>query len=478
MYIRFGAIFFFDTGASVGEITGHSKPCTSIDFKSTRPFRIVTGSEDLSANWFEGPPFKYKKSIKDHQRLINCVRFSPNGEKFITVSGDKTCIIYDGKTGDKLIELDKNDAHKLGVYSASWSPDSTKILTSSADKTAKLWDAESGKCLGTWTLGKEIDDQQLGCLWLTENELVSISLNGFINFLDLNNFDGAPTKIIRGHNKLITALAYDSQNQKIYSGDFGARMIQWDVKTGETELFQGKEHGSQVTALAVAGGNLYSISMDDTLKISSISSQTWGDSLALDLQPLSLAVEKNGAFAIVCGLTDALVIKNGKIVSNNKLSFQTSSVAVSPDGKQVAIGSKDHKIYIHKFDGDKLVLESTLNEHRGEITSITYSPDGKYLASSDSNREIIVFQDGKRIISGWVFHTARVAAISWSPNSTRIASVGTDGNMFVWNVNQPNVRAQFKKAHYGGGTVCVWIDDNTIATGGQDCSIKLWTVSE
>lgn len=376
------------------------------------------------------------------------------------------------------MELDKTDGHKLGVYSASWSPDSSKILTSSADKTAKLWDAETGKCLGTWTLGKEIDDQQLGCLWLTEDELISISLNGFINFLDLNNFDAPPTKIIRGHNKLITALAFDPQNQKIYSGDFGARMIQWDVKTGETELFKGKEHGSQVTALAVAGGNLYSISMDDTLKISSISSQTWGDSLPLDLQPLCLAVEKNGEFAVVCGLTTALVIRNGKIVSRNDLKFQASSVAVSQDGKQVAIGSKDHKIYIHSLNGDNLVLENTLSDHRGEITSITYSPNGKYLASSDSNREIIVYEGGKRIVSGWVFHTARVASISWSPNSTRIASVGTDGNMFVWNVNEPNVRAQFKKAHYGGGTTSVWIDDNTIATGGQDCAIKLWTVSD
>jgi len=475
---KFGAIFFADGGSSVGEITGHSKPCTSIDLKPTRPFRIVTGSEDLSVNWFEGPPFKYKKSIKENQRLINCVRFSPNGEKFITVSGDKTAIIYDGKDAEKIITLDQTDGHKLGVYSASWSPDSTKILTSSADKTAKLWDAETGKCLGTCVLGKEIDDQQLGCLWVSENEILSISLNGFLNFLDLSNFSGPPVKIIRGHNKLITSLTYDSENQKLYSGDFGARMIQWDIKTGDTELFQGKEHGSQVTALAVSSGDLYSISMDDNLKISSINSQTWGDNIALDLQPLSLAVDTKGSFAIICGLTVVLVVKGGKIVSRTELKFQTSSVAISKDGSQVAIGSKDHKIYIHSVNGDNLTLSNTLTEHRGEITSIQYSPNGKYLVSSDSNREIIVWEDGKRVISGWVFHTARVASVSWSPNSKRIASVGTDGNMFVWNVEQPNVRAQFKKAHYGGGNVSVWIDDNTIATGGQDCAIKIWNVTD
>jgi hypothetical protein len=42
--IRFGAVFLFDSGSSVGEITGHSKIITSCDFKQTRPYRIATGN--------------------------------------------------------------------------------------------------------------------------------------------------------------------------------------------------------------------------------------------------------------------------------------------------------------------------------------------------------------------------------------------------------------------------------------------------
>lgn len=57
---RFGHVFMSETGTSVGEISGQSKPINSCDFKPTRPFRIVTGSEDNTIGVFEGPPFKFK----------------------------------------------------------------------------------------------------------------------------------------------------------------------------------------------------------------------------------------------------------------------------------------------------------------------------------------------------------------------------------------------------------------------------------
>lgn len=57
---RFGHVFMSETGTSVGEISGQSKPINSCDFRPTRPFRIVTGSEDNTIGVFEGPPFKFK----------------------------------------------------------------------------------------------------------------------------------------------------------------------------------------------------------------------------------------------------------------------------------------------------------------------------------------------------------------------------------------------------------------------------------
>lgn len=85
---RFGHVFLWDSGSSVGDITGHSKPINSIDYRQERPFRVATGGEDRIACWYEGPPFRYKNAFHDHQRFVNVVRFSPDGGRLLTGGAD------------------------------------------------------------------------------------------------------------------------------------------------------------------------------------------------------------------------------------------------------------------------------------------------------------------------------------------------------------------------------------------------------
>ena len=42
----FGKVIMWDSGNSVGEISGHMKKINSCSFKTSRPFRLVTGGED------------------------------------------------------------------------------------------------------------------------------------------------------------------------------------------------------------------------------------------------------------------------------------------------------------------------------------------------------------------------------------------------------------------------------------------------
>ena len=54
----------WDTGTSVGTLTGISKTSNNIDVKQNRPYRVVTASEDYTVCYFEGPPFKFKNQLK------------------------------------------------------------------------------------------------------------------------------------------------------------------------------------------------------------------------------------------------------------------------------------------------------------------------------------------------------------------------------------------------------------------------------
>jgi WD40 repeat protein len=137
---KMGEVFLFDSGASVGEISGHSASVNTVDIKQTRPYRLATGGEDFKFNWFEGPPFKWKSSSTGHTRYVNGVRFAPDGSRVVSVGSDKKGFIYDGKDPTVLGEL--QGGHGGSIFSVAWSPDSKKLLTASGDKTAKIWDFE------------------------------------------------------------------------------------------------------------------------------------------------------------------------------------------------------------------------------------------------------------------------------------------------------------------------------------------------
>lgn len=99
---KFGNVFLWDSGSSVGQITGHFKDINAVDYKPTRPFRICTASEDSDVGFYEGPPFKYHHANKSHTNFVNCVKYSPNGEHFVSGGADGMIFLYNGKTGEEI----------------------------------------------------------------------------------------------------------------------------------------------------------------------------------------------------------------------------------------------------------------------------------------------------------------------------------------------------------------------------------------
>ncbi|KAG7267780.1 hypothetical protein CRUP_015025 [Coryphaenoides rupestris] len=132
---------------------------------------------------------------EDHARFVNCVRYSPDGSKFATGGADGVIGLYDGKDGEKIRLLGGEKAHNGGVYAVSWSPDGSQLISASGDKTVKLWDVDAGTAITTFNMGKDVMDQQLGCLW-QKDHLISIALSGNISYLDKNNPD-KPLRVIK-----------------------------------------------------------------------------------------------------------------------------------------------------------------------------------------------------------------------------------------------------------------------------------------
>lgn len=61
-------------------------------------------------------PFKYEKRSNAHTRFAQDVKFSYNGDNFVSVGSDSKIFVYDGKNGDLLGEC-SSGGHKGSVVS-------------------------------------------------------------------------------------------------------------------------------------------------------------------------------------------------------------------------------------------------------------------------------------------------------------------------------------------------------------------------
>lgn len=46
------------------ELRNHTAWGNSVTFKGDRPYKIFTGSEDATVNFYKGPPFAFEKQLR------------------------------------------------------------------------------------------------------------------------------------------------------------------------------------------------------------------------------------------------------------------------------------------------------------------------------------------------------------------------------------------------------------------------------
>ncbi|RKP14313.1 WD repeat-containing protein-like protein 1 [Piptocephalis cylindrospora] len=500
---QFGAAFTYDTGNSSGEISGHSKAINAVDIRpSGRPFRAVTASEDGTANFFHGVPFKFSHSLRDHTRFVHTARYSPNGETFLTAGADAKLFLYEGKTGEKIKELSVSGAgeiHQGSIMGASWSSDSKRILTASADRTVKIWDVETAKVSSTFSMGTTTDAQQMGCVWSgVQDQAISLGLDGSLSYLDSRD-PTKPSRVVHGHQVAITAASLNTKEPAtFFTGSYDGRVLSWDGEAGQAQPIQGKGHITQVTGVQSAQGSdrMYSVGLDNHLCEVDVSKGSFGENhLNLEATPLGMVVpRKEKSLIFTTGPQGVEMIKvdeKGARAGEGKLVALPNgasglSIDVDGEGKEVVVGGEDSKIHLLRVieDGKGLELIKSLEGPTSAITAISLSPEGEFLVVGTSTGKIYLYTrdpQGSWTIktSRWAFHTAKILCFSWTRDGKYVISGSLDTQMYVWSVDRPAKKVKIPAAHQDGVTavgVVEGSDSKEIFSTGRDACVKRWAI--
>jgi serine/threonine protein kinase len=161
------------------------------------------------------------------------------------------------------------------------------------------------------------------------------------------------------------------------------------------------------------------------------------------------------------------------------------TVAWSPDGNLLASAGNDGTIQIWDPQTANLVL--TYREHTQPVLALSWSPDGKRIASSCEDKAVQIWDT----ITGEMLHThrghnSRILTLAWSPDGKSIATGGEDKLIHVWNMQREKssfftswlfpTRGQFTfHGHFGRVNSLAWSPNGQrIASVGADKTLQIW----
>lgn len=493
---KFGHCFTWDSGNSIGEIQGHSSTINAVAIKPQRPYRAATVSDDKALVFFNGPPFKFDKSIRgNHTNTIRDVSFSPDGKWLVSVGSDRLIVLYDGKTGEFVTKI--QNAHDGGIFGVSWFKDSSKFVTCSADNTVKSWDAESAKLLETYVIDSSVtvDNQQVGVI-VANDYIVSLSFNGNLNYFKENEKD--LVFVLSGHQQPLTSVKYESENELLFTGGSDGSIYRREVGEKDKSILSPipsaigdskTKHGNYVVDIVSSGKQeLITSGWDDTLKI-------WIDKDLASTIPLEAGQPKQ-----VLQVTDSSVVvlfeskielysKTGsslnKVAAVN-LEFSASNIALVSSNKLLVTNLTSNNIEEYAIDSSSITkLSASFPQGRAPPTLVRVSPDGMYAAVADSSGKYTVYNTSDRsvVTTRWAFHSSKVLDAKWTSDSKFIISVGLDSGIFIYSVEKPSKVLKFPLAHQNGVSGVEWttyeFNDKksaTFITIGLDGVIKAWNV--
>jgi WD40 repeat protein len=229
-----------------------------------------------------------------------------------------------------------------------------------------------------------------------------------------------------GHDAAALALGFSPDGALLASGHIDGAVYLWDMSTGEGVPSRLRHDGAVPTlAFSPDGATLATGSQDSNLRLWDVGAAVAGDarrSLVRQPSPVSALAWGAGGEWILTGhlsrvlrMTDPL---RGRLLATLRgPSAQVNLLELSPDGRYMAVGSRDKTVRLLDLSSNQET--STLNLPR-PASSLCFLADGAFLA----------VVSGDNAVQLWDLETKTPAAALWGPSGESFVGLALYGE---WN---------------------------------------------
>jgi serine/threonine protein kinase/WD40 repeat protein len=355
-------------------------------------------------------------------------------------------------------QVDTRHTCELECTTAKWTVDGAYLVGTSSDRTA-VWQLDSA------TISSQVTAQELlAALIVAEN--LSPKPSQFEITAAAVSPDGASL-----------AIAFQATGEANVTG-----MLVWSVSRSELVAVRqfdlgwvytnGIAYSSDGTLLAIGGDRGLIVFDGNTLEQRSRRHTNVIDALAFSHDDRLLATEEiDGAIRLWSTATDseiARIIHPVKEPTHQWLAF-------SRDGTYIA-SSHRSGVRTWLFSGAK--ERRSLSGHRDAVPTLTYSPDGKTLASGSGDKIVALWDTATGQQMAEMQFPEKVQTVAFNPSGTRLAvGLSTSTNSPPIEILDSITRRLVARCLRPGDSVCslAFLDDDTLIGGSFD-GTRSWTI--